>query len=316
MKKIEQIAKKVRNKILFLGVGPWGYLEDKVIKSSQFGFFGEFGYGVISWLPYLKYLSECGFKISGVGIQGQRPLWNFASEFTGLNIQAGDSFGSDFEIRLAKKMLGGGAKIIAPANERRYGLYVNGEMWENPFLHQRIFVKNYSRLTPDFIEPKIYEPYVVINFKNYFNWGNPDIVNFYVAKEISHIVNFFGKRNIKVVLNRFPSPLEATSIYTDDSEILKDLCNDLMIDMAPYYDELDTLDEKNALQFGLLKNAQHIFATQGGNAAISIVMGKNVSILMRGGSDWPDYKSLSEIYDVSIDIGYELNQFRVFQKIA
>ena len=86
-----------------------------------------------------------------------------------------------------------------------------------------------------------------------------------------------------------------------------------MHDLAVQYAALSDAAEQNELQFSLLSGAEHIFATQGGNAAIALVLGKCVSILMRGGLDYPDYMSLAKIYGTKVEVVYEIEHFKVMK---
>lgn len=294
----------------------WGNVIIPSRSKIKFGFFGEFGYGLISWLPYLKFLSENGVAIHGLGLKGTDCFWNFAASFTTVDIPSGDRWGSRKELKNAKKSFSG-SKIIAPVNRWTTGLSVNGLAWENPELHRMLKTNCYSRLKPEALDPDIGSPYVVINFKNYFNWGNPDIRNFYSLAELVSLVKLIKDAGLVPVLNRFPAPIETDSLYFSDSENgVKELIDAGAVDMAAKYQQYSTLAERNKLQVGLLKESIHIFATQGGNAALALITGASVSVLMRGGMDYPDYCSLAKIYGSKIEIAYEIRQFNCLGDIV
>lgn len=313
---LKNIYKKIEFHHEHRGIGPWGNIEKNKAEACYFGFFGEFGYGVISWLPYLEYLADQGIKINGVGPAGHKPLWSFANSFTSVNVGPGDSFGEGMQIRIAQRQLMNGKQIIAPTNLRRFGLSVDGHEWQNPWLHRSIDTTNYNRLFPRKKSVCHAKPYVILNHKNYFNWGNEHIVNFYKAQEIKFIADWARACGLDLLLNRFPAPVESTSMYNDDTDLISEIIAYPNVqDLALQYAKINDAAEQNELQFSFLSGAKHIFATQGGNAAIALVLGKYVSILMRGGMDYPDYTSLAKIYGANVDVAYEIEQLKVFKKL-
>lgn len=300
-----------KEKIRHLGIGPWGNIDKNTAENCRFGFFGEFGYGIICWAPYVKYLSEQGIKIKALVPSGLEPIWNFSDDIVSVAAPTQDCLGMPSAIREAKKLSSYSSGVIAPTEKRRSSLFIAGKQWKNRELFQNFSGKNYSLLTPEKSHPKIKYDYAVINIKNYFNWGLTGIPNFYSSKEVEIIANICKSKGLKLVINRFLAPEENSNIYAHESKKWKDILgHDNVIDMAPIYASATELGEKNKIQFGLLSGAKHVFASQGGNAAISIILSKSVSILMRGGFDYPAYKSLGRLYSVDIDLCFEIDQFK------
>lgn len=191
---------------------------------------------------------------------------------------------------------------------------MDGQDWQNPWLHRLIDTTHYAPLFPEKASICHAEPYVVLNHKNYFNWGNEHIVNFYNAEEVKLIADWARAAGLGLFLNRFPAPEEPENIYTDDADLISEvIAYPNVRDMAVEYAGITDPGEQNKLQFALLSGAEHIFATQGGNAAIALVLGQCVSILMRGGHDYPDIKSLAKIYDTNVEVAYEIEQFKVMK---
>jgi hypothetical protein len=283
----------------------------------RYGFFGELGYGLIGWLPYLKYLSQHIGPIKTVGLPGTKPFWEFSSDHIEVSIEQADMWGNRSSGLLAAELLDGSEYLVAPVTASGYKAYdfaVSGHAWRSLELHRNITGENYSSLT--FTQAPlehlnfVRKPFVVINVKNYFNWGNTDIPNLYTADDIADIISVSGSRGLSVVLNRFPASRESTNIYLEDDYLQGVLMGSNVIDMMPIYAGLESIADRNRLQTNAISNAEHVFASQGGNAVLALMCNKSVTVLMRGGYDYPDYTSLARLYGSDLDLIYEVKQSR------
>lgn len=283
----------------------------------RYGFFGELGYGLIGWLPYLKYVSQRIGPIKTAGLPGTKPFWEFSSDHIEVSIDQADMWGDRSSALLAAEFLDGSEYLVAPVTANGYKAFdfaLNGHTWISLELHRNITGENYSPLAL----PRgslehlkfVRKPFVVINVKNYFNWGNTDIPNLYTADDIADIISVCESRGFSVALNRFPASRESTNIYLEDDYLKGVLMRSNVIDMLPIYAELESTADRNRLQTNTISSAEHVFASQGGNAVLALTCNQSVTVLMRGGYDYPDYTSLARIYGSDLDLIYEVKQSR------
>lgn len=289
-------------------------------KSICFGFFGELGYGLISFFPYLKHLAEnVGLPFSTIGMKGSSPFFNFSANHIELPIAQGDGWGDRKQALAARRYISRNTNLYIPINSasRKFRFSTTESEWLYPAIHRDCTLDaNYSELNYEFrhqIASKLNAtgPYEILNVKSHYNWGTTEIPNFYTSAEIKRLSDLSSARGRKLYLNRFPAPVEPGNLPAPDLNVDKLIDGTNILDLAPIYAGIDDLSLKNELQISLLNSASHIYASQGGNAALSIIAGKSVSVLMRGGEDWPDYKSLSSRYKSQVEIVYEIDQIKL-----
>jgi hypothetical protein len=85
------------------------------------------------------------------------------------------------------------------------------------------------------------------------------------------------------------------------------------LDLASEYSKLN-VNEATELQIEILRNAEHVWAAQGGNAILAMTAARSVTILMRGGQDYPEYMFLKNEYDCNAEVIYEVCQSKHFIK--
>jgi hypothetical protein len=281
----------------------------------RYGFFGELGYGLIGWLPYLKYVSQKIGPIKTVGLVGTSPFWEFSSDHIEVSVHQSDMWGDRTSAIQAAQFLDRSEHLVAPVTAEGYRAYdfsLNGHAWKSLELHRNLTGDNYAPLLLPQGSPEYTgfptRPYVVINVKNYFNWGNTDIPNLYSADEIANIAAICEAKGFQVALNRFPASRESTNIYLEEDYLEGVLARGNVIDMLPRYAAIESTADRNRLQTDVIAGAEHVFASQGGNAVLALMGNKSVTVLMRGGYDYPDYTSLARIYGSKLDLIYELRQ--------
>jgi hypothetical protein len=71
-------------------------LSQRSMDQHLFCFFGEFGYGLTTWLPYLNQVSEeSGIQFRTCGLPGSTPFFsNFSKEHTEIQIKSLDEMGN------------------------------------------------------------------------------------------------------------------------------------------------------------------------------------------------------------------------------
>lgn len=276
------------------------------LPNTRFAFFGEFGYGLQCWQPYLKHLKtkEIG-PIRTAGPIGSSPFYSFSDDHLELDAPFLDSWGTIRELVAVRDAMP--ERMIAPSNELPRHLNVCGIEWRHGDIHCDLPNENYSplELESDNYDRVTPEAYVVVNIKDYYNWGNAAIKNFYGPVDLAEIGRYCLKHDFTLVLNRFPSEPEDSSSYfaLDPLQHLKTL-GVRTLDMAVLYGKVNNASERNRLQINCLVNAERVFATQGGNAPLSIICNRHVSIIMRGGFDYPDFMFLSKVYSSNVDVAY------------
>jgi hypothetical protein len=193
--------------------------------STRFGYFGEFGYGLIAYLPYLNYLAkELHIPLKTVAPKGMAYLFDFSTNHLSIEIDSTDGWGERKAAIIAKKSMSNRKeKLFAPigganffGRNRIIDLGFSESQWKFTKIHQlNLNPENYLPLKPsldfsdDFLDfVKAQGQFLLVNFKDYFNWGLPGVQNFFTASDIEKIVNYARKRNLKILLNRFPAPIE------------------------------------------------------------------------------------------------------------
>jgi hypothetical protein len=149
--------------------------------------------------------------------------------------------------------------------------------------------------------------YFVINIKNYQSWDYQYIPNWYDKEDLKKIGQLARKLGYDLILNQSPvNPDVDDPIY--DNQFVQDFKSEFQaIDLTQDYGKLSTSDATK-YQIEILRNAEHVWAVQGGNAFLAISLAKSCSILMRGGADWIDYHYFRKLYSGISEIIFEVGQ--------
>ena len=89
--------------------------------------------------------------------------------------------------------------------------------------------------------------------------------------------------------------------------------NQNVYNLNDLYKNVQTPDLVNQIQFEFLSNADHVFASQGGNSFISLMLAKSVTVIMRGGLDYIDLKDMAKIYNTKMEVIYNLEQSKLLE---
>lgn len=271
------------------------------IENYRFGFFGELGYGLSVWWPYLNYISaEFNIKLKTIGLPGSKVfVKEFSKDHIEIEIPQGDMWGdktnlTDFNIQ---------DQAVLPSQKGK--ITIEGKEWVTNSMHVFYDDRYYKIL--NFSNSALvssFKDFIVINIKNHYNWGNTSIQNFYLKEDIVQICETY--KDCKIYLNAPKFWKEPYTIYFDSNfnDLIKKYDN--LVSLDEEYSKCKNYNEVNLMQISILQNASIVFATQGGNAVLSILCNPNVKILMRGGEDYPDYVSLARIKKSKIKIGYEV----------
>jgi len=295
------------------GIKYTGHIQADV-NDIRFGFFGELGYGLLGWWPFIKHIQESGgFPVKTAGLPGSGAFLQFSADHLEIDVATGNMWGSRSQLIQAAKHIDE-PLLVAPLHARgpsAQPMTVNGRVWKHNTIHQLPVESNYAPLAFSATEHLACgirdTPYVLVNHKDYFNWGNTSITNAYSTSDLVLIRDWADRNGFVVLYNRFPAPNEPSNLYFDTSKLDSLVSSAGFIDLGPIYGDLETLTERNRLQLAYMLEARHIFATQGGNAVISLMSRTPTTVLMRGGFDYPDYLGVSNLYEVDLSVVYDLS---------
>lgn len=280
-------------------------------ESAVFCFLGEFGYEVISWLPYLIYLKRTlGLRLHTVSRPGSRVFYEFSDRHDEVDSTfVGDVWGyPDSYDRLRERYPG--ACLVHPGRHpiNRRAITVEGIAWTTKNIHARIEQTNYA--LPDFSHLAPYHPLpgrplAVINNKYFVQW--PDTysspINFLDRAALIALRDLLVARGYAVVYNHFVEQtihdqhrvLDDTGIFGVDPHT-----HDLRVD----YVNARTTEARNRLQLSLYNAADLVIGPQGGNLYLPAVCRRPLFILMRAG-DYVDYVELGRLFGIPVEIFYE-----------
>lgn len=285
------------------------------IDSYIFCFLGEFGYELIAWLPFLKFIKEkYKLKIKTCSFHGASTLYNFSDkhiEFD-FSIQK-DCWGSIEDYCLLQRELNLNLEnMIFPCNINiNREIHIGNCNWNIKDIHNIIPLNHYSLLNYSNINGKL--PFetdkkiAVINNKSYFQFnGNILIKNFYNRDELLQIKKHLSKQGFYVVYNHY------RDIHLNNNEKNSNLNDDDIFgfdnnsyDMNNFYHNIEDMNERNNMQISLFNIADIVFCVQGGNVYLPAICRKKILLLMREGA-YIDYQELSRVYSVNLECFYEV----------
>ncbi len=289
---------------------------------TRFGFFGELGYGLLSFLPYLNYLVNMQNRyVETFGPVGSAPFFYFSKRHTELDIVSVPGWGNR-EVGKRLMAYAEDQPIFVPRAIKPCGVFAEKELsWEIGDLGSFSGQWNYLNLELDppvelSIQAKqlLQSEFCILNLKRYFNWGNREIPNFYSVDEILKLADFCLDHQMLLLVNDHNPGIQASEIPIDSTPFAKlaEMRENIVL-LSEILSENQELEIRTAIQLFFLGRAQRVFATQGGNGILSIICNRNVTLLMRGGFDWPDCVSTARRYGTNLEVLYEINQSKIFQ---
>lgn len=276
-----------------------------------FCFFGEFGYGLTTWLPFLNQVSiNTGIKLKTCGLNGSSVFFsNFSDNHTEISIKSLNMMGNDrghgeiYQVYRSVRKRFPKEKIIFPT----VGITINGTEWKNTSLHMNFDFRcgNFINLPPLPSQDNCTEPNgrkkVVINIKDYHNWGNDAIRNYYTEEDLLKIVRRHSEDDIFINYPSLPREDSSSGYFRVNLPKAPNI-----VQASSIYKNCKTIGDINKTQIQLLASSDLIYATQGGNAILSILCGKKINIIMRGGFDYPDFTYLEKKLVKTVKIFYEI----------
>ncbi len=279
--------------------------------NSVFCFLGEFGYEMISWIPYLLYLKqELNIKLTTVSRKGSRTFYYFSDEHIEVDQSLiGDMWGNPnhyalFQEKLLPK------KLIHPGPDfiNRRNIIIEGIEWTNKNIHTIINTRNYSipvySNINDELPFKIKKPYVVINNKFFRQWFNKyqAPINYFDREDLQELKTLLHSYGFSIVYNHFVEQTSSDQFSTlDDENIFGNDSSSICLNN--YYSKI-SIEERNRLQLSVYNSAEFVIGPQGGNLYLPSLCRKNLWMLMRDG-EYLDYLEFGRLYGIQINSFYE-----------
>ncbi|MCC7293352.1 MAG: hypothetical protein IT449_14930 [Phycisphaerales bacterium] len=278
---------------------------------AWFCFLGEFGYELISWIPYLRYLKQSsGLRLQTVSRPGSKAFYDFSDEHkeAPASYVAG-SWGTPQVYARMKARLGGNV-LVHPGHDliNKRIIRIGGMEWTTKNIHKRIDEACYAAPNYSFIKawsPLPDRPIVVINNKYFVQWpdtfDNP--VNFFDRPTLLALRDLLVKNGYGVVYNHFTETTAVDQhLMLDDTDIFGG--DGATWDMRAEYNCLKRVADRNCRQLALYNAAQFVIGPQGGNLYLPAVCRKSLYILMRAG-EYIDYTELARLYRIPVEVFYE-----------
>jgi len=278
------------------------------VEGKIFCFGGEFGYELLSWLPYLKFLAEdVGLTIRTCSRPGSGRLYDFSSEHIEVPFTwRPDSNGSLTAAREFRRLFGVSAVFPAPLSRKApQVLAVAGYLWEHKDIHQRLTATNFRQLeldlvdeAPDFLP--VGRPIAVINNKDFDNWASVDplLREAFDPDALLLLRDSLIAAGYFVVYHRFDEPVPEDRFPLDDVGIFG---GDGSLDMRDVYLDADA-EAVMRLQLQLYAATELAICPQGGNSFLPIIARTRAMVLSRATMRLIEYQDLSRLYGVRIDV--------------
>lgn len=283
------------------------------LDNARFCFLGEFGYELISWIPYLLFLKKkLGMRLRTTSRPGSKPVYYFSDDHQEVEpALIGECWGD--LTSYAKLRAGAGNDLLVhPGDHRncvnRRRIEVGGYEWTTRDIHRPVDSKNY--LLPDYSflppwNPIPSRPLVVINNKNYVQWHDRfDVpVNSFDPAALCTLRDLLISRGYGVAYNHFVEPT-SNDQYLDLADHGLFGGDDVTYDMRTAYEKCEGAADRNRIQLKLYRAASLVIGPQGGNLYLPAICRKPIVMLMRCG-DYIDYLELGRLYGVEVDAFYE-----------
>ena len=293
------------------------HLSSRQGKDYIFCFVGEFGFEILCWIPYVKFIKETtGMYVRAAGRPGGQPLYSFADEYIELeNFPRSDGLGLPESYREAFVRMKSRCPFICPlhfplnnSNSRR--ICIDGYRYDIPPLYSRKFRPvNYSTLDVSDVQDELPfaapRPIAVIANKSYTQFGE-GIANYYSETELIALRDLLVDKGYFVVYNAYPEPKSAA--HDEEVAIPADSVFENEhhgFHFGRIYRQGLSREKQNRLQISLYNQSSVVFATQGGTLYLPAICGKNAFFIMRQGR-FNESRNLSSIYNVRLTPFYDV----------
>ena len=276
------------------------------IDEKVFCFGGEFGYGPLSWLPYLNHVAhELGIPLRTASRPGSTPLYGYSAEHFEVPFDwRPDMFGSEDSDRFFESEFGTAAVIARnPKRSDAFALSVGGIKWEHRRIHERLTTKNHRPLhfeadAAAFLPES--KPIAIINNKDFDNWGNTDplLRESFTPTELVEMRNVLTEHGYFVVYHRFDEQVMESRFPLEDSGLFE---GEDCLDMRAIYADAVTESDRTRRQLELYRSSDLAVCPQGGNSFLPIIFGLDTLVLMKS-PRIVEYQDLARLYEARVDV--------------
>lgn len=259
------------------------------LNKYTFLFLGEFGYELVSWIPYLKFLKEKGYVVHAMSRQDMETFYHFADSYTPVTdaTMFSDCWGNN-----------GNYNKVCRDYEIKFPLmplyYMSDENYplHNYDIHQPIDLSTYSLLDhrqwkrETVAVPR--ERFVVLNNKSMAQWGVAVPYNSIREEALEMLMKHAEKNDYDIVYIKYEMA-DDVQLPLDDAFFISS-GNVLHLNMP-----------SNKEQIWFYDHAAAIVNVQGGCNYIPAIMGKEIFMQMQKGCI-RDYLNLELCYPCKINI--------------
>ncbi len=296
------------------------YVPVEKISEYTFCFYGEFGFEMITWVPFVKFISEkYNVKVKTCSFPGSSVYYYF-SDHTEVSLEdpkVCQGFMQNY-LNVSKKLGIKVNKLIFPCLDHKKRRIVVGNcefnMWN--LLGERLPLNFHSKLDFSHVDKELpFEtdrPVVTINNKGYTqNFHDTMAHNFFNRWEVIKLRDYLIGKGFFVAYNQF------RTVGLNDTEVdcnlnMEDIfgLDDNSYDMNDYYQQLD-INEINLNQLNLFNHSEFVIGVQGGGIAMPAACRKDLFAIQRVG-DTLDYGNLERMYGVKSKSFYEVDHLLTY----
>ena len=279
---------------------------------------GEFGYEIVSWAPYLRFLKSSGLgPIQVITRRGASIYYDYADSVLEIDPDTNESGWTRLRHTRSIKAsanLPHGHRVVAPYNIRLNPLVgfsqeirVDGHRWCYRDIHAPFSGENWMALDPEAtkfhpLSPLLTDrPFILISNKRQLQWSQSaeDPLNSFDSDDLQTLCELGSRLGFRVLYNFFAKPdhLNRDLFSSDPSSDLVDI-------WAAFPEIRD--NQRNQLLLTLFRTASLHLSVQGGGCYVPAMLGVPQEILMRQG-DYVDYVTLAKITGSNIRCHYEVN---------
>ncbi len=283
---------------------PWE-VDTNELAEARICFGGEFGYELVSWLPYLNFVAhELGVGLRTCSRPGSGLLYGFSDDHIEMEFTwRPDRFGSTSSEEAFRSRFGRSAVFPRqPQDGRAFPLSIGGIRWEHQWIHSRLASANYRALTlptsPAHFLPD--RPIAVINNKDFENWGNrdPQLRESFTSDDLVTLRDILIERGFFVVYHPFVEPVQEDRFAIQDEALFGGPGS---LDMRAVYGSASSAEQVMQLQLALYGAAQLAVCPQGGNSFLPIILGLRTVVLSTRGR-LIEYQDLARLYSADVHV--------------
>jgi hypothetical protein len=279
---------------------------EEVVQSKVFCFGGEFGYELLSWLPYLRYVATTkDVRLRTCSRPGTAALYSFATEHIEVPFTwRPDKHGSEEASQAFRRWFGDAAVFpTGIVKKKAQDFSIAGVQWHHQDIHSRLTAAHYKPLELVVGEAEFLPSgrrVAVINNKDFDNWAAEDklLRESFDARDLERLRQALVSAGYFVVYHRFDEPVPEERFELRDDTIFR---RPGSLDMRDLYRDNDARRVME-LQLQLYRSAELAVCPQGGNSFLPIMSNTRAMILSKARARLIEYQDLARLYDTRVDV--------------